>query len=672
MPLFTALTTPFKKWLFTLVLNLSFCVFSFAAADLIVTQGDFTPKSISKCENLTASVIIKNNGDLISGKCHASLVISSKSDFSTPFELSRVVIKSLGRNESVTIEYVYPIPNTLTAGTYYLAVELDSENEVVENNENNSFIFNSTLNLKPTILNSLKTPYPFIFIHGLGGDGATWDAFTDDLDVFYGWNFGGQMNFCLNYDGNKFTSNFAVDYKNFDNTIVVGDYYYINFAVAPNGVVYKADSQSTYDIQSNQSAIYKQGRAVRDAIKKVLAITGAEKVILVGHSMGGLAAREYLQNSAIYQADGKHHVAKLFTIGTPHGGSNATSLGVNIFDKIDEKSEAVRDLRYVFPPFYGRYLFGGIESTSILFSNDDINCNNYVGDNILGLNQKSLPKDIAYSCTIGNSSILGGDGVVDDKRANINLFPVNSGVAADTFVDRVSPIKDITQHTELHKRTANNMKGMDEPLLFTNAYSIASNKLYYGFITQQSQTAFYQYDYDDYKLETTKKGAIRLQMWDIPVHDFNIDLYNSSLKKVCNSIVTNSRCNIDTTILNLPADTYYLEISGYPTPISFYYPYAYKLSFSASTPTIDIADYPKIEIYPNPASDKITIKIKELSPSVQMHFMVVDLVGIIHKNQKILNESTEISINDLPNGIYLINILGDNQFLGSQKLVVNR
>lgn len=50
-------------------------------------------------------------------------------------------------------------------------------------------------------------------------------------------------------------------------------------------------------------------------IEGVCAATGAERVILVGHSMGGLVARAYLRRH------GHRRVAKIVTIGTPHHGS---------------------------------------------------------------------------------------------------------------------------------------------------------------------------------------------------------------------------------------------------------------------------------------------------------------------------------------------------------------
>ncbi|PWT70950.1 MAG: lipase [Proteobacteria bacterium] len=50
-------------------------------------------------------------------------------------------------------------------------------------------------------------------------------------------------------------------------------------------------------------------------IDSVCAATGAQRVVLVGHSMGGLVSRTYLRRF------GSDRVAKLITIGTPHHGS---------------------------------------------------------------------------------------------------------------------------------------------------------------------------------------------------------------------------------------------------------------------------------------------------------------------------------------------------------------
>ncbi|MYN44537.1 alpha/beta fold hydrolase [Pseudoduganella sp. FT93W] len=54
---------------------------------------------------------------------------------------------------------------------------------------------------------------------------------------------------------------------------------------------------------------------VRSAIEQLCAATGQQRVVIVGHSMGGLVARAYLRR---YGADA---VARVITLGTPHQGT---------------------------------------------------------------------------------------------------------------------------------------------------------------------------------------------------------------------------------------------------------------------------------------------------------------------------------------------------------------
>ncbi|MGL4714761.1 MAG: esterase/lipase family protein [Aeromonas sp.] len=57
-------------------------------------------------------------------------------------------------------------------------------------------------------------------------------------------------------------------------------------------------------------------------IDEVLAQTGAKKLVLVGHSMGGLVCRDYL---AVVGGD---KVARLITLATPHQGSQLAAFGL--------------------------------------------------------------------------------------------------------------------------------------------------------------------------------------------------------------------------------------------------------------------------------------------------------------------------------------------------------
>jgi triacylglycerol lipase len=60
---------------------------------------------------------------------------------------------------------------------------------------------------------------------------------------------------------------------------------------------------------------------LRDAVEELCAETGYERVHLIGHSMGGLVARYYVQRMG-----GDHRVHTLVTLGTPHSGTYAARL----------------------------------------------------------------------------------------------------------------------------------------------------------------------------------------------------------------------------------------------------------------------------------------------------------------------------------------------------------
>ena len=90
-------------------------------------------------------------------------------------------------------------------------------------------------------------------------------------------------------------------------------------------VVYLGDQLNpgdfyTLNFSNNHTLTFsQQGHELRNAITAVLRANPTKsKVILVAHSMGGLAARAYLQGKAdTFRED----VAALITVGTPHQGS---------------------------------------------------------------------------------------------------------------------------------------------------------------------------------------------------------------------------------------------------------------------------------------------------------------------------------------------------------------
>ncbi len=74
---------------------------------------------------------------------------------------------------------------------------------------------------------------------------------------------------------------------------------------------------------SNEATIPIQAQALSALIKKTLIATGRPNVSLVSHSMGGLAARYYLQHSDLWPSPKSAQVSRLIMLGTPNWGTDA-------------------------------------------------------------------------------------------------------------------------------------------------------------------------------------------------------------------------------------------------------------------------------------------------------------------------------------------------------------
>ncbi|MEA2029774.1 MAG: alpha/beta fold hydrolase, partial [Campylobacterota bacterium] len=86
---------------------------------------------------------------------------------------------------------------------------------------------------------------------------------------------------------------------------------------------------------SNQLTFYAQGYQLRNIMEEIVEVTGVDEFILVGHSMGGLASRAYIQNE---YANTTHTIRQLITIGTPHLGGIGAGYYIDLFF-IDDAQE---------------------------------------------------------------------------------------------------------------------------------------------------------------------------------------------------------------------------------------------------------------------------------------------------------------------------------------------
>ncbi len=512
---------------------------------------------------------------------------------------------------------------------------------------------------KNSLTTQTKLPYPIIFIHGLNSSSTTWNNFTDFMDINYLFNYGGRFDISLNDDNDLFHANLNVypnpsvgaDIAFYQSTLYNGgDYYYVNFAVNSTGAFDPACANL-----SNQSAIAKQGKALQRVIMEVMQLTGRDKVILMGHSMGGLAAREYLQNPINWQLDGQHHVAKLVTTGTPHGGSNA--FGPALSSLPNPQSEAVRDLRtsYYYSPYApGVFLYGGIESDYIMddtisgnFYNTDVNCNGIIGENLsgTGLNQKTPQYNLDYSCIIGNILSLGGDGVVTTSSANINN--IYSNLTHNLF-------STATNHLNLTSQSYENMQGLDEPDQYNLAYKVIYNTDYYGFITVQSQYNPNTYDFDEYKFTLTNNSQVNINIGNtLPINIYAriIDVNGNIIDGITNGTYSSNGATTISITKALNAGQYYLQIIGNPTTTSYLSPYFFNINYTLSTEIFETND--SLNIYPNPTSSKVSFD------NINFNFKEVAVYNYLGQEVSktlfsALSNNQEIDMSNLSSGVYIL------------------
>ena len=594
---------------------------SFAQPDLICSNITIMTPNVHIGGALEITYRIKNIGNVPATPTHCAVYLNSSNG---PVQLSQVSTQQLLPNqETRDTYYTYTIPyksqikyrtglsgdpnpiDSVKIGLNYVSVYANVRGEIVESNNNNNQLNQLGVSIlaNPQYLQHL--PYPIIFVHGLNADNSTWQNLIDTLPRDFGYSYGGNMNFCLNQDANIYSA--KNDYHDWTNetSMNVGDFYTVNFSVDTDGKSASSQILQPNAIESNQAAIVKQGWAIRDAIKHVLKITGRDKVILVGHSMGGLANREYLQNSNNWQLDGMHHVAKYLSIGTPHGGSNITGFVVGsvigyLWSGFDEQSEAVRDLRtkYDVSGLPGVYLFGGRESYSVMknsliwdYNNVDVNCNGINADQsqIVGLNYKKFPLDLKYSCVIGTGNILSlfsgsGDGIVDATSQNLNKYSYSTNVNADTFVC-IQPMGNFKiWHLEEPKQIYQIIQGLDEPSNSLIAYNVKLGNQYFGNFTLQSQSYQYYYysdDSDTYKFSIPQNGSLHFTYKNIPTNS-SANFFNSNASKIIPTINTNYRGSIDTTF-PINTGTYNMTLWGLADNLSYLNPYSFKLDFVTST-----------------------------------------------------------------------------------------
>ena len=395
--------------------------------------------------------------------------------------------------------------------------------------------------------------YPIIFIHGFTGNQESFDnvytnanfvaCYGDLADTYHAVLNATSETDIWGADGISGTNDDDVllSFNNETNDLASGCIYAINFnnfwnedegdpMIEVNG----CDSPGLFESDSNESAILKGGYALGDMIQKVLAANpDKEKVILVGHSMGGLTSREYLQrtvdndNSSAPRwwvdpssGDG-HKVLKLSTTTTPHRGSNffgnpwpfTDPDAAETRDGIpDIASEATRDLRYSYATGCGflglgscpgAYLFGGNEDDLWGYWNEDVDCDGDETSTTVGINEAGspdewdgtkdnpampLPDNIRYTWITSDIPLDDGDGVVALDRQW--LFSGSTPEPSDGTPHRLTDTT-LTNYSHLNANSDVNViiRGLDEGDYPVFAWKVQLDNLMGGLVQVRSANA---------------------------------------------------------------------------------------------------------------------------------------------------------------------------------------
>jgi outer membrane protein assembly factor BamB len=201
---------------------------------------------------------------------------------------------------------------------------------------------------------------PVLFLHGIQSSADTWEEYGAWL-ISQGWSFGGCPRADVGLVGVQDVCG---------NGLQPGRFYRLEFS------------------NNDDLTLLDQAKEIALVVDVVLELnSGAEKVILVGHSMGGLAGRSYLQHLS-----GGTKVQALVSVGTPHLGAELATFCTVV--GCDVLSIGAQELQP--------------DSPSLLELNDLIH--------------NPLPGSVLYTSIIGigmDTGGLDGDGVVSAYSQNL-------------------------------------------------------------------------------------------------------------------------------------------------------------------------------------------------------------------------------------------------------------
>jgi pimeloyl-ACP methyl ester carboxylesterase len=158
---------------------------------------------------------------------------------------------------------------------------------------------------------------------------------------------------------------------------------------------------SAYDYGLFTNDVPAAAELLGDAIEKVAANTGYERIHVIGHSLGGLMARYYVQ-----RLGGDAHVHTLVTLGTPHAGTRLAQAFplARLVRQLTPESPVIRELaepaagcRTRFVAFYSDIDHLIVPSRNARLDHPDLDVRNVA---VRGVGHLSMPSNGGIAHTI--------------------------------------------------------------------------------------------------------------------------------------------------------------------------------------------------------------------------------------------------------------------------------
>ncbi|MBS4057882.1 MAG: VWA domain-containing protein [Bacteroidales bacterium] len=304
-----------------------------------------------------------------------------------------------------------------------------------------------------------------LLIHGMAGRHTTWDEL---ITSFHSSEYLYMGNFEVNRTNCMFTSS--------------GN-------GSANAIHTKAHLVFSIDFSDNQNLSFnEQGDEVHLIIERIIKDFPVDKVVLMAHSMGGLAARAYIMNY------GEGNIAGLITVSTPHLGSYLGYLReLNKSCKMinpNAKPAMINFLRLTIPAFHNYYcdLSKSLDLIGTLYVGLDIDSKavSYLepdSEEMLALYKQIFPKNLPVVNVISNWEVERNMKKDKLESITISMQQLNDNYISEAPINIASAALQIKYTDGIVSVPAQYMKmavinGNDITIktIYTNRFHEESNK----------------------------------------------------------------------------------------------------------------------------------------------------------------------------------------------------